>query len=81
MSRNYYRKLSQEIITGNHYRKLSASIYHQAKNVGNIGILAYPKMINTYLKAKNFPTHQHEFITLNTYLSSFLKKSDAKICI
>ena len=27
----------------NYYRKLSASIYHHAKNVGIIGILAYPK--------------------------------------
>ena len=43
MSRNYYRKLSQEIIKGNYQRKLSASIYHHAKNVGIIGILAYPK--------------------------------------
>ena len=32
MSRNY-----QEIITGNYDRKLSASIYHHAKNVGIIG--------------------------------------------
>ena len=44
MSRNYYRKLLQEIITGNYHRKLSASKYHQAKNVGIIGILAYPKI-------------------------------------
>ena len=28
----------------NHDRKLSASIYHHAKNVGIIGILAYPKI-------------------------------------
>ena len=28
----------------NYYRKLSASIYHHAKNVEIIGILAYPKM-------------------------------------
>ena len=28
----------------NYYRKLSASIYHHAKNVGIIGILAYPKI-------------------------------------
>jgi hypothetical protein len=27
----------------NYHRKLSASIYHHAKNVGIIGILAYPK--------------------------------------
>ena len=43
MCGNYYRKLSQEIITGNYHRKLLASIYHHAKNVGIIGILAYPK--------------------------------------
>jgi hypothetical protein len=28
----------------NHHRKLSASIFHHAKNVGIIGILAYPKI-------------------------------------
>jgi hypothetical protein len=28
----------------NYHRKLSASIYHHAKNVGIIGILAYPKL-------------------------------------
>ena len=43
MSRNE-QKLSAEIITGNYHRKLSASIYHHAKNVGIIGILAYPKI-------------------------------------
>ena len=43
MRRNYHRKLKGEIITGNYEAKLSASIYHHAKNVGIIGILAYPK--------------------------------------
>ena len=33
-----------EIITGNYEEKLSASIYHHAKNVGIIGILPYPKI-------------------------------------
>ena len=28
----------------NYHRKLSASIYHHAKNVGIIGILQYPKI-------------------------------------
>ena len=28
----------------NYHRKLSASIYHHTKNVGIIGILAYPKL-------------------------------------
>jgi hypothetical protein len=28
----------------NYHRKLSASIYHHAKNVGIIGILPYPKI-------------------------------------
>ena len=28
----------------NYHRKLSASIYHHAKNVGIIGILAHPKI-------------------------------------
>ena len=28
----------------NYHRKLSASIYHHAKNVGIIGILTYPKI-------------------------------------
>ena len=44
MRRNYHRKLFGEIITGNYEEKLSASIYHHAKNVGIIGILAYPKI-------------------------------------
>jgi hypothetical protein len=41
---NYEEKLSQEIMRRTHHRKLSASIYHQAKNVGIIGILTYPKI-------------------------------------
>ena len=45
MCDNYEQKLSAEIITGNYHRKLSASIYHHAKNVGIIGILAYPKRL------------------------------------
>ena len=40
----YEEKLSQEIMRRNYHRKLSASIYHHAKNVGIIGILAYPKI-------------------------------------
>ena len=31
-------------MSGNYYRKLSASKYHHAKNEGIIGILPYPKM-------------------------------------
>ena len=31
----------------NYYRKLSASIYQHAKNVGIIGILAYPKIVKS----------------------------------
>ena len=38
------RKLSQEIMRKNYHRKLSASIYHHAKNMGIIGILPYPKI-------------------------------------
>ena len=41
---NYEHKLLQEIMRRNYDRKLSASIYHHAKNVGIIGILPYPKM-------------------------------------
>ena len=41
---NYEKKLSQEIMRRNYHRKLSASIYHHAKSVGIIGILAYPKI-------------------------------------
>ena len=41
---NCEEKLSQEIMRRNYHRKLSASIYHHAKNVGIIGILAYPKI-------------------------------------
>ena len=42
MCYNYEQKLLLEIIRGNYYRKLSDSIYLHAKNVGIIGILAYP---------------------------------------
>jgi hypothetical protein len=45
---NYEEKLSQEIMGRNYHRKLSASIYLHAKNVGIIGILAYPKIINKW---------------------------------
>ena len=41
MCDNYEHKLLEEIMKAE--RKLSASIYHNAKNVGIIGILAYPK--------------------------------------
>ena len=54
MRRNYHRKLRGEIITGNYEEKLSQEIikgnyqliyiYHQAKNVGIIGKLPYPKI-------------------------------------
>ena len=44
MTGNYDEKLSQEIMRRNHHRKLSASIYHHAKNVWIIGILSYPKI-------------------------------------
>ena len=44
MRGNYEWKLLQEIMSGNYHRKLSASIYHHAKNVGIIGILPYPKI-------------------------------------
>ena len=37
------KKLCAITMSRNHYRKLSASIYHHAKNVGIVGILAYPK--------------------------------------
>ena len=37
-------KISQEIMRRNYHRKLSAIIYHHAKNVGIIGMLAYPKI-------------------------------------
>ena len=38
-----YKNYDAIIITGNYHRKLSAIICHHAKNVGIIGILAYPK--------------------------------------
>ena len=44
MTENYEEKLSQENIRRNYHRKLSASIYHHAKNVGIIGILPYLKI-------------------------------------
>ena len=42
-------------MSGNYYRKLSASIYHYTKNVGIIGILAYPKMLSTSTVLENLP--------------------------
>ena len=39
MSGNYYRKLLQEIITGNYDKYIN-----DAENVGIIGILAFPKI-------------------------------------
>ena len=36
-------------------------VYYDAENVGIIGILAYPKTINEYLKTKN-PYTQQKFI-------------------
>ena len=43
--KNYDAITITEINTGNYDRKLSASIYHHAENVGFIGIRAYPKTI------------------------------------
>ena len=40
----------------NYHRKLSATIYHHAKNVGIIGILAYPKIKS---KRKRGNRHVH----------------------
>ena len=50
------QKLSAEIMSGNYYRKLSASIYHHSKNVGIIGILAYPK-INVFILLMKVKQH------------------------
>ena len=41
MTQNYQR---HTIMRRNYHRKLSASIYHHAKNLGIIGILVYPKI-------------------------------------
>ena len=55
---------------------LNASFqYFLCKNITN-----HLNSMNTYLKAK-IPYTQHEFLALNTYLSSFSKKSDDKIFI
>ena len=48
-TRNYEEKLSHEIMRRNYEEKLSASRYHHAKNVGIIGILAYPKTIDLHV--------------------------------
>ena len=40
-----YKNYVAITMSRNYYRKLSASIYHHTKNVGIVGILAYPKMI------------------------------------
>ena len=44
MRRNYHKKLWGEIITGNYQLEY---VYHHAKNMGIIGILAYPKFTLT----------------------------------
>ena len=40
-----YKNYDAITMSRNYYRKLSVGIYHHAKNVGIIGILAYPKII------------------------------------
>ena len=40
-----------------HHRKLSASIYHHAKNVGFIGILPYPKSQSAKEGTVKSPSH------------------------
>ena len=49
MSRNYEQKLLQEIITGNYHRKLSASIYHHAKNESYLIWRIQNESLNYYL--------------------------------
>ena len=44
MGRNYYSKLSEEIIT-----QIYQLVYYVAENVGIIGILAYQKRKDNYL--------------------------------
>ena len=39
-----YENYDAITMSRNYYRNLSASIYHHAKNMGIIGILAYPKI-------------------------------------
>ena len=41
MRKNYHRKLWGKIITGNYQL---VYVYHHAKNMGIMGILAYPKI-------------------------------------
>ena len=40
-----YKNYDVITISRNYDKKLSSSIYHHAKNVGIIGILAYPKTV------------------------------------
>ena len=51
---NYEEKLSQEIMRRNYHSKLSASIYQHTKNVGIIGILAYPKIKSKRKRGNRF---------------------------
>ena len=71
MSDNYEQKLSAEIISRNYYRKLSSSIYHYAKNVGIIGILAYPKKSKT-----NIFLFQRGSFYFSIYMDLFLTAND-----
>ena len=43
----------------NYHRKLSASIYHHAKNVGIIGILPYPKIKSKRKRGKRAENCSH----------------------
>ena len=43
----------------NFHRKLSASIYHHAKNVGIIGILPYPKIKSKRKRGKRAENCSH----------------------
>ena len=59
-------------MTGNYHRKLSASIYHHAKNVGIIGILAYPKIYSFKVTCR-VSTYQ----MIYTYLYSLKSTKDS----
>ena len=71
--KNYEQKLWGKIITGNYEEKLSASIYHQAKNVGIIGILVYLKTLAKKLHIQK--VHPCNILFLSSNFVNVINKS------
>ena len=60
-------------MTRNYHRKLIASIYQHAKNVGIIGILAYPKNVQRFNQRESRNAKMLQAKTKNTLFSTEMK--------